>query len=226
MKKWTAAMLLVPTLALGVTAGAYASSHLEAIKANLNHGLQFKLDGVKWIPKTDDGLNVLPITYKGTTYLPLRSVATALDIAVAYESETMTVLLGEKSEGTPVSQYDINPYYDFTLTTERDYTLYDGVDYKEVYYAEGVAGDHPRMTFTPEKDFQTLYLNVIAVDADMTVRALNGDQEIRNVVVHQRDGLTTVEIDVGGVESVDIEFLPVDIWEPTDVIVPLSSYYK
>ncbi|MCU6710221.1 copper amine oxidase N-terminal domain-containing protein [Paenibacillus sp. J5C_2022] len=226
MKKWTAVALLVPALLLGATAGAFASSHLEAVKANLNHGLQFKLDGIKWVPKTDDGLNVLPITYKGTTYLPLRSVATALDIAVDYEADTMTVLLGEKSEGTPVAQYDIDPHYDFTQTTERDFTLYDGVDYKEVFYAEGIASAEHRMTLYPDKDFQTLYLNVIAVDADAVVRALAGNKEIRNAVVHQRDGLTTVEIDVGGLESVDIVVTAADQWEPTDVIIPINSYYK
>jgi hypothetical protein len=78
-----------------MTIGAYAASNLEEISAYLNKGLKIKLNGKEWTPKDADGNPVYPITYNGTTYLPVRAAGDAVGLKVGWDAETETVLLGE-----------------------------------------------------------------------------------------------------------------------------------
>src|SRR5690606_10675405 len=65
------------------------------IKANLNHGIKITLDGKPWTPRDAQGNALTPITYKGSTYLPVRAVAEAAGISVDWDAATQTVILGE-----------------------------------------------------------------------------------------------------------------------------------
>ena len=95
MKRISVVLLLIATAVFCLATGAFAASNLTDIKAFLNGEVKFIKDGVKWHPKNDKGNEVLPITYNGTTYLPLRVIADAFDIPVGYDSQTKTILLGE-----------------------------------------------------------------------------------------------------------------------------------
>jgi hypothetical protein len=70
-KKTIAASMLGLTL-FGFGVVAYADSNLEQISAYINHGIHINLNGSVWKPSSD------PITYDGTTYLPVRSAAEAI----------------------------------------------------------------------------------------------------------------------------------------------------
>jgi len=59
----------------------------------LNDQLFFNIDGILRIPVGDDGMPVLPISYKGTTYLPVRAVGYLLNLGIGYDSPTKTVLI-------------------------------------------------------------------------------------------------------------------------------------
>lgn len=59
---------------------SYAAS--TEIRAQLNNGLKFVLNGKAWTPPS------APISYKGTTYLPVRAVAEATGSKVGYNSAT------------------------------------------------------------------------------------------------------------------------------------------
>ncbi|HCF51540.1 MAG TPA: hypothetical protein DER60_14735, partial [Syntrophomonas sp.] len=67
----------------GMSAGAYAASNPE-IRAILNYGMKIEVNGKEFIPTDVDGSRLVPITYNGRTYLPVRSLAGALNVAVAY----------------------------------------------------------------------------------------------------------------------------------------------
>ncbi|MFK7695913.1 DUF4352 domain-containing protein [Paenibacillus sp. HJGM_3] len=91
-------MLVLAGAAISVSSmsiGAYAASNLEEISAYLNKGLKITLNGKAWTPKDADGNVVYPITYDGTTYLPVRAAGEALGLKVGYDAATETVLLGE-----------------------------------------------------------------------------------------------------------------------------------
>ena len=104
----TSLFILVLTLAL--TLGAAAASNLEAVSAYINRGLTIKLDGEDIGPMFDVlGAEVFPITYNGTTYLPLRATAELLGVDVDYDEESRTVLLGASEPGGDLID-DLTPY--------------------------------------------------------------------------------------------------------------------
>lgn len=99
MKKSVIAAALLSGVMFGGAVGAYAASNLEEIRAYLNRGISFEIKGNAWIPTDSSGTPAPPITYDGTTYLPLRVIANALDVPVDYDASTNKVLLGQMLDG-------------------------------------------------------------------------------------------------------------------------------
>lgn len=93
-KKW---MTLMIALALvgSFTLGAKAAGTLESINAYLNYGISIKYNGEPQTLTGADGVRMYPITYNGTTYLPIRAVSNLLGIGVDWDASTQTVLLGD-----------------------------------------------------------------------------------------------------------------------------------
>lgn len=85
------------------SAGVYAGTQLETIKAYLNHGLGIEVNGQKFTPTGDKGKNLASITYQGSTYLPVRSIADALNTEITYDSKTNKVSIGSTSNSGSTS---------------------------------------------------------------------------------------------------------------------------
>jgi hypothetical protein len=76
-----------------------ASANLQAIQAHLNHGIKIALNGRLWQPSQT------PITYNGSTYLPLRAVGEALGAQITWDGATQTI--GITTDGAPEAEnYD------------------------------------------------------------------------------------------------------------------------
>ncbi|MBR3866743.1 MAG: NPCBM/NEW2 domain-containing protein [Butyricicoccus sp.] len=88
-------VLLVGVMVLCFCTGAVAVNKLEKIQAYLNYGITVKLDGETQTMYDGNGKRVYPISYQGTTYVPIRAVSNMLGIDVAWDSKNYTVLLGE-----------------------------------------------------------------------------------------------------------------------------------
>ena len=78
-------------------------------------GLTLYVDGQLFVPKDAKGNTVEPIIYDGTTYLPLRAVATALGKDITYDSKTSSVYIGKAPGGKIVRLDSLTPY---SYTTE------------------------------------------------------------------------------------------------------------
>lgn len=92
------ALLLCAVMLISFCAGTLAAGNLEEIKAFLNHGITVKYNGeVKEITDAT-GARTAPITYNGTTYVPIRSVSNLLGVDVGWDAANNTVLLGENPE--------------------------------------------------------------------------------------------------------------------------------
>ena len=115
-----ALMTLAITLALvcGMAIGASAADTLKEISAYLNYGITIKYNGEAQDLTDAAGNRVYPITYNGTTYLPVRAVSNLLGIGVDWDGATQTVLLGEKADGTDLID-NFKPYNSYT--TDIDY---------------------------------------------------------------------------------------------------------
>lgn len=95
---------------VSMSIGAIAATNLEEISAYLNKGIKIKLDGKDWTPRDTDGTILYPITYDGTTYLPVRAAGEAVGKKVGWDPDTQTVLLGEaQPTPAPVGTSRSNP---------------------------------------------------------------------------------------------------------------------
>lgn len=101
MKKSIKALILAGALCLTFVSGAMASGN-ETISALLNRSITINYNGTtqSFVDANNDA--VYPISYNGTTYLPIRSVADLVGIEVDYEASTDTVILGS-TEKQPTS---------------------------------------------------------------------------------------------------------------------------
>lgn len=61
----------------------------------INQGIKIVVDGKKLNPTDANGKTVEPIIYNGTTYLPVRAIASALGKEVYWDGPNYTVYLGE-----------------------------------------------------------------------------------------------------------------------------------
>lgn len=98
-KKFFPALVLTLVLLCGITIGASAANGLQEIKAYLNANITVKLNGEAQTLLDANGTRVYPITYNGSTYLPVRAVAGLVGLSVDWDQATQTVLLGKQPGG-------------------------------------------------------------------------------------------------------------------------------
>ena len=84
------------------------ASGQEEIKAYLAPGITVKYNGEVQTMTDAAGNTVYPVSYNGTTYLPVRAVSNMLGVVVDWDGETQTVLLRKLVGDTPnVSKNDV-----------------------------------------------------------------------------------------------------------------------
>lgn len=96
-KKLMLSFLAGSLIVVSASAGAFAASNLQSIKAYLNLGVKLKVNGEPWTAKDSSGKTLYPITYNGATYLPLRAAGEALGVGVSWDGANNTVLIGGSS---------------------------------------------------------------------------------------------------------------------------------
>ena len=96
LKKRFSVIAMVLALVMGLSIGAYAAvgkTGLEKISAYLNYNITIKYNGQTVTPKDVNGNRVYPISYEGTTYLPIRGLADIFGKTVNWYGQTQTVLI-------------------------------------------------------------------------------------------------------------------------------------
>lgn len=104
IKKSVLTLVLAVAVMFGIMVGANAADTLKEIKAFLNYGITVKYNGEVQELKDANGNRVYPISYEGTTYLPIRAVSNMLGIEVNWDGPTQTVWLGEGFVIIPTEQ--------------------------------------------------------------------------------------------------------------------------
>lgn len=211
-------------LLVGMGTGAFASSHLQEIKAFLNGDLKIRVNGEITPLKDGNGKAVLPITYKGTTYLPVRSVSELLDVPVNYDGTAKEVIIGEQQAGIPVKQEDFNTSLH---TKDPALTKYGGKNYKEVLYS--APNSNIKYTaLSPNGKYQKLVLQFAAVGKEVeSIEIRDNDKNVLLKKVEKispNSDLQMIEVDISGVKNVAI-----NVTQAVDggFIIPLdTSIYK
>ncbi|MDQ0896417.1 MULTISPECIES: stalk domain-containing protein [unclassified Paenibacillus] len=103
-KKIISSTLVTTTIVvLSTSLGVFAGSNLQEIKAYLNGDIKFEVKGSAWAPKDLEGNMILPITYNGTTYVPLRAISDALNTSIEYDSNRNMVIVGDNEKKNPTN---------------------------------------------------------------------------------------------------------------------------
>lgn len=105
-RKLIISALILAIVISSMSFGAFAASS-EYIQVLLNKEVKINLNGEAWQPKDQSGNDIYPLTYNGTTYLPVRSAAEALNIGIGYDAPTNTVLLGDV-QVSAVASFDVD----------------------------------------------------------------------------------------------------------------------
>ena len=92
---------IVGLLLTGVLLGAAGAATVQHITADLRPDITVQVDGEKQTLLDKNGDVVYPITYDGTTYLPIRALGNAMDLEVEWNSKTQTVSLYTKTDTKP-----------------------------------------------------------------------------------------------------------------------------
>lgn len=116
--------MVIMALLMGLAAPAFATVATKTLEA---HYMDIKLvvDGVEVIPKDVNGNVVEPFTINGTTFLPVRAVASALGKEVTWDNNTKTVYLGEVPAGAIKDWVGTRPLEDLTGGWHDTYSVKD-----------------------------------------------------------------------------------------------------
>ncbi len=181
----------------------------RSISATLKGTIQMKLYGKDYTPKETDGSYVLPISYNGRTYLPIRSLAEALNVPVEWDASTQTIWLGGKIENIPVdsiSQYE--NYYGTVITKDAAMLSAPGKAYQW-----GVVNDKPLELayygafLKPEAKYKKFTASVFldeAVKKDLVfeIRKDTYDGEVIKSYTLKPGKTVDIEADIAGVQKI------------------------
>lgn len=114
-------VLIVGALLVVFAMGAGAVVGVQQIAASLRPDISVELDGQAQTLYDQNGARVYPISYNGTTYLPIRAIGTLLEQEVVWDSQTKTVSLARRTE-TPAASLTYDAVLLRIKTQEGRYT--------------------------------------------------------------------------------------------------------
>lgn len=123
--------VLIFGLVIGTTVGVFGNSVIKNITAQINPNLKMELNNKSFKPKDANGKEMKPITYQGSTYLPVRALGEALGVDIAFDSASQTIGIGggstpavivPKNEWTPLASSMVGGKYfnNFSFTNSKD----------------------------------------------------------------------------------------------------------
>lgn len=131
MKKRTTALMISGALIAGAMGqSALATGLNQTISALLNREITITYNGEVQSFTDANGNAVYPISYNGTTYLPVRAVSGLLDVDVNWDSASNTVMLGtvEKQPVDLVSCSNSGGTEFSWIITDKDQLQFAGSD--------------------------------------------------------------------------------------------------
>lgn len=141
MKKHFKTKIICTLLAISaLSAGVYAASNSKRVDIFFRN-IKIMIDGAEYVPTDADGNKVEPFIYNGTTYLPVRAVATAFDKDVEWDGKNATVYLGKKDRMSPDTRLEKVQYSDYREDCSDSWLeIINGIvtDYNDKIYTNGM----------------------------------------------------------------------------------------
>jgi len=209
-RKYLVAIGLSSTLLIGSSVVALADPSLEEINAFLNNTIKIELNGQEVQLQDEQGRQLIPITYEGRTYLPIRSIGSALDMTVTWDSVNNRVTL---QKGILIGKWsDVNKGTVMELTIDGkllragvevgEYNVLDGKSVRiiskgketTIYYE--LSGNTLKWGPQLDQTFQKMSNppSISAQDNNPISVALNGTYKIENDSIRLTNGKNEKDI--------------------------------
>ena len=198
-KRWFKTLCLTGLMAACFGAGVFAAGTIEEIRAYLDYGITVKLDGEVQPLYDANGKRIYPITYQGTTYLPVRAVSNMLDIPVQWDGASRTVLLGETETAqdfiNTLQPYAVDGLFDVYQTRDGVTETIAGRQYDHWIWTSSNSGGY----YDLGGRYQTLTFEMVS-DFDATLYFYGDNEELLATCTAQENALPkTHTVDVSGV---------------------------
>ena len=141
--KRVGALVLCAALAAGSLAVAAGAAQASSVTAQLSPNISIVVDGTARTFYNAAGAEVHPITYNGTTYLPIRSIGELMGKNVNWDQSTLTVSLtsprtADAASGTPdgsasARQIAAELHPEYTITVDGTARTFSDANGKAVY---------------------------------------------------------------------------------------------
>lgn len=166
---------------ISMATGAVAATTSAKIQAFLDGSITFKINGSAWKPTDASGKPIQPITYNGTTYLPVRAVSDAFGTPIKYDGATKTISIGA-GDTVSFNSSGVKPKYqpyNFEDIIDKSKLQFGGKTYLGAYGMPAWSGTAPNdyMSFQFNGNYKSLHL-VVAGLADLKFRVSNLDEQV------------------------------------------------
>ena len=141
--KRAGALVLCAALTAGSLAVAAGAAQSSSVTAQLSPNISIVVDGTERTFYNVSGQEVHPITYNGTTYLPIRSIGELMGKNVNWDQSTLTVSLtsprtADAASGTPdgsasARQIAAELHPEYTITVDGTARTFSDANGKAVY---------------------------------------------------------------------------------------------
>ena len=141
--KRAGALVLCAALTAGSLAVAAGAAQSSSVTAQLSPNISIVVDGTERTFYNVSGQEVHPITYNGTTYLPIRSIGELMGKNVNWDQSTLTVSLtsprtADAASGTPDGsasgrQIAAELHPEYTITVDGTARTFSNANGKAVY---------------------------------------------------------------------------------------------
>lgn len=109
------ALLMMCSFALG----AHAAGTSEPITAYMRYDVDVKYNGESVVMKNVNGTRVYPISYEGSTYVPIRAIGNLFGVPVEWDGATKSVVLGASAKSQGIDLIDNFLAYSVSYGTKQ-----------------------------------------------------------------------------------------------------------
>jgi len=224
----TAVISMMVGFSLSLTAAGDAL--LQEVRAYLNKEIAIVLNGGPWEMNVA-GERLYPMTFEGRTYLPVRAVAEALSVPIAYDAASKTIYIGERTTKVPVITENYRPVSS-RIISDASQRLINGTDHGTVALFGNVINSNSYIQLEPDAKYSKLVLYVDVDGDDVDLRIVNrndptGTVILKSVVVTEADGLKEIEVDITGIRTLSVDVMTTEPNKSAAVRIAMDkSYYQ
>ncbi|MFC0214458.1 stalk domain-containing protein [Paenibacillus chartarius] len=208
---------LAAALSLSLSYNVLGAGTLTEVRVFLNTGIKVMLNGKAFeAVDADTGTRLVPITYNGSTYLPMRAVAEAAGMKVTWDPNTETAYLGEvggdiaKGEISYIkasTEYVYNAsLYRLASRTPEELKTADGTAFAYGYVTGGSRS--VSIEVLTEFSYSKFKARIYAADTltkdDLQVKVVDENNVTVKEMMVKNGAITDIEFDVKDTKSLRI----------------------